>query len=170
VEKGAYKYYRLKLDDIVRSQFTIVLSVIKGKSALFHSFTNENPKSDSDFVTEIVAPDEEKPWIEAGSGVAVGSEEEAKQVRKVVAVAKDGTKHQQIYYQIVRPIVQPNSVLYFSVQGQEDTNNEFEVYVHDKIVLDPNSAPRGPKPNQILYIGVFFTFLAQFVLVKFYLD
>lgn len=143
--------------------------MIKGKSALFHSFTNENPKSESDFVTDIVAPDEEKPWIEAVSGVAVGSEEEAKKVRKVV-VAKDGTKHQQIYYQIVRPIVQPNSVLYFSVQGQEDTDNEFEVYVHDKIVLEPNSAPRGSKSNQILYIGVYFTFLVQFLLVKFYLD
>lgn len=168
MEKGSYKYYRVKLDDNARYQFTIVLSVLKGKSALFHSFTTENPKSKDDLVDETTDPDPERPWIEE-------DEERMAVSNKVVAMdaideidEETGEQiiKQQIYYQIYRPLVQPNSVLYFSVKGLEDTDNDFEVYVHDKTVLDPNSS-RALKANQFVYLG-FLALLAHIALFKLY--
>lgn len=142
MEKHAYKYYRFNLSDgdFPRDlkRFTVQLDTFAGRSDLFHSFTNENPKSNDDYIdpNEIEA-EWEGHFVEKSAvmvrGRAARSADIASANKELTNTVAKEDPLKQSYYQIERPDLGPNDVLYFSVRGLE-TSNDFEVFVHNKTV------------------------------------
>lgn len=123
------------------NEFSIELAQIRGKSELFSSFTNEIPKSSDMFVNELTAntgadiffvdrdpPPPPPPTTESppeGGGVTVKIDGGDDVVNAAV----------KTYYQIRRPQQPPNDVLYLSVKGGSEDENEFQVLVYNRTVV-----------------------------------
>lgn len=163
VEKYAYKYYRFNLTEADFSpnltRFTIQLDIFAGRTDLFYSFTDENPKSDKDYIDPSSQTSTwEGHFVERSVANAndMKSNEEIIN-RKETMVNSAGIK--QSFYQIERSDSSTENVLYFSVQGLE-AQNDFELFVHNKTIN-----------NFSLKVATFSPTLIGFtLLLKFFID
>lgn len=112
-------------------RFTIQIDMFTGRSQLFYSFTQENPKSDEDMIN----PSGQQTGWEGNfieRSIAVGQvEHESRYVQ--IKDEIDETVVSSSYYQIERPKDETNEVVYFSVKGMEK-QNDYQLYVHNKTV------------------------------------
>lgn len=111
VGKNGYKYFRVLLGESIGigARFTVELALVKGRSELYHSFSDENPKSGVNYIQ--------------GSRI----------------VNMSDLNVEKKYYDVERPGEKPNEVLFFSVLGLSESENEFRVYVYDKVVIGNGS-------------------------------
>lgn len=136
VEKNSYKYYRVNLEEQEDNKFTIELSMVKGKTELFHSFTDENPKSKDDYINpNNFIPDREGNFFER---MLDSVNDKIKRLSKRSIDSPNETElrnYEKVYYQIEKPEQEPNEVLYFSVRGLDETN-EFQIYIYNRTVYN----------------------------------
>lgn len=149
VEKNTYKYYKVNLEkrkDL--KKFSVELKELRGRSRLYHSFKEENPKSDDDFLSNSTQPDKDGNYIE--------------KMYSLVRLTPTGLRitDNTLYYQIERPDGVANDWLYMSVKGLDDVN-DFQVIVYNRTIDIPSSAPLNSFTSFYL---VFFQFLA-FILI-----
>ena len=146
VPKNSYRYFKFPL--LVKSngsattqnyldKFTIELENVEGNTELFYSFDDENPKSDSDFLQATAQTGPDTNFIEGKNMI------ENKYLFEVLAYERAfeslPRETKKKYYQISRPSNGQNELLYFSVKGYSDFN-EFQVYVYNRTVEDPNKS------------------------------
>lgn len=153
-------------DEFPRDQkrFTVQLDNFLGRSELHHSFTNQNPKSNEDYLDPDSAGSIwEGNFIEKSvlpSGVARSVDSVI--VKSVYQDQMTFASQSQLLYQIERPNEGPDDVLYFSVRGL-DTTNEFEVFIHNKtfnfssrLTNSYGLVIMGVFLNMVLILGLFF--------------
>ncbi len=114
VPKDAYKYFKYSLKPNETNQtiprvFTIQLEQLSGVTDLYFSFTEENPKSNDDYLS-------------------------LSEVKYEPAMLRSRIK----YYQVKRPDNLTSNLLYFSVKGREDVN-QFQVIVNSKMIGDASA-------------------------------
>lgn len=108
VEMKSYRYYKVNTDEMNSNELTIQLDMVKGRSEVFYSFSEQYPKSPDHLLDPSATRGE------------LFVESRAKKIKKA-------------YYNIDVPSEQPNDTLYFSVRGIDD-QNKFRFYVHNKTV------------------------------------
>ena len=129
----------MNLEEQEDNKFTIELSMIKGKTELFHSFTDENPKSKDDYINpNNFIPDREGNFFER---MLDSVNDKIKLSKRSIDTPNEIElrNYEKMYYQIERPEQEPNEVLYFSVRGLEETN-EFQIYIYNRTVTVYNNS------------------------------
>jgi len=126
VEQNTYKYFKFSLEQknpnsslnqnlTYFDKFTIELEIINGETNLFYSFTDENPKSDQDYIQNEPQKEPDMNFIEKNF------------LSK--SVISDGSNKK--YFQVKRP--KNETLLYFGVKGYKE-KNEFQIYVYNRTV------------------------------------
>ena len=130
VSKNTYKYFKLSLMNNMTylNKFSIELNTLSGKTDLVYSFTDENPKLDSDYIQLTNKPS-------SNSGNFIEKPKSASISKQSSQVVKDKatTGNNANYFQVTRPSTGQNEILYIGIKGYSDVNR-FQVYVHDKVV------------------------------------
>ena len=143
VEQNTYKYFKFSLEQkpnnlslgqnvTDRERFTIELEKIDGDTDLFFSFTDENPKSEKDYIPKDPQKEPDMNFIE--------------KFLLTKSTISDGSNKK--YFQVTRPKNQ--TILYFGVKGYKE-KNEFQVYVYNRTV---NSSMSFHKNNLILNLVI----------------
>ncbi len=150
VEKDSYKYFRLPLTSSnetfnqTLNEFTFELKILSGQTQLFYSFEDENPKSESDYLsTNDNNPDQtDSNFIDSSTTYRNKRSLKSNQIQK----ASDN--FEKILYPVKRPADGQNDIVYFSVKGLSDENN-FQVYIYEEYI--ENSSNLG------LILGIVFS-------------
>lgn len=139
VDKYAYKYYRFNLTEAdfapSLTKFTIQLDIFAGRTDLFYSFTDENPKSDKDYIDPSSQTSTwEGHFVErsVANSNKIGDMKSTEIIDPKETIVKSAVIRQS-FYQIERTDSSTENVLYFSVQGL-DAQNDFELFVHNKTI------------------------------------
>jgi predicted chitinase len=135
VEKDSYKYFRLPLTNSnetfnqTLNEFTFELKILSGQTQLFYSFEDENPKSESDYLSNDNNPDQtDSNFIDSSNSYRNKRSLKSNKIQK----ASDNN-FEKILYPVKRPVNGQNDIVYFSVKGLSDENN-FQVYIYEEYI------------------------------------
>jgi len=145
VEKDSYKYFRLDLfkndsnsTDKYLSEFTFELKFISGRTELFYSFDDENPKSPSEYLNDNSNPKDEN-FIEKFFSDVNKLMREKLYNPKIKSAENNSTNYEKKLYPVKIPPNGQNEIVYFSVKGLSD-ENEFQVYIYEEYIEIPSKA------------------------------
>ena len=150
VEKDSYKYFRLPLTNSnetfnqTLNEFTFELKILSGQTQLFYSFEDENPKSESDYLST----NDNKPDQTDSNFIDSLTFYRNKRSLKSNKIQKASDNFEKILYPVKRPVSGQNDIVYFSVKGLSDENN-FQVYIYEEYI--ENSSNLG------LILGIVFS-------------
>lgn len=106
VDRDRYKYFKYSVK-LTNDEFSIELRLIRGLSELYYSFYDNIPKNSSEYITDSDIMQNTVPRLSYNSNI---------KLYNVFNINKKDT-------------------LFFSVKGI-DENNEFQIYIHDRIVSE----------------------------------
>jgi len=154
IVKNSYKYFNLNFEpknenDTIPNKFTIEVKDIVGRTGLAFSFDDEQPKEDSDYVSDSASSSYYGNYIERFKT--------AVNLRKQRADEKNNEATSTLY-QINRP--ENKTVLFLGLKGKAD-ENEFHLYIYNKTVTNEIK-----KPSKVgLVVGIIFGIIGVAVLV-----
>lgn len=132
IEKNSYKYFKFQVEKDSSTQtylarFTVEMNEIDGSSDLFYSFSDNNPKSESDYIKDDTPFEREENFIE---------------LRR-----QSGTKYVQIENK------DELATLYFSIKGLGQKNS-VEVTIHNRTLSNGVGKLKAASCFQIVLVIV----------------
>ena len=118
------------------SEFTFELKFISGRTELFYSFEDENPKSPSEYLNDNNPDQKDENFIDFIEKLSKRINkvlEEKLYFQKVKSTENNSTKYESKLYPVKRPSNGQNEIVYFSVKGLND-ENEFQVYIYEEYI------------------------------------
>jgi len=144
VEKDSYKYFRLPLTtnnatyNQTLNEFTFELKILSGSTELYYSFEDENPKSESDYLKDDTNPDQtDSNFIDS-----LFSLKNKRGLKSIITSQKSTDDFKTKLYPVRKPDNGQNDLVYFSVKGLNDEENNFQVYIYEEYI-EPKSDDLG---------------------------
>lgn len=145
IGENSYKYFKLNLLSQKQNylkEFSIEFQELSGKSELFYSFDDENPKSDSEYIEDNNQNGRDENFIDKPINSSLKFQNYTtthllnQLMPKTIEMKVRKSTPESAYYSFRNK--DQKELIYFSVKGLSETN-EFKIRVYDKYVSNENN-------------------------------